>query len=124
MGPDAAIARGVQASYTDELLRMAVVVTAVATLLTYAAYVQAHEVDYAHSVPPFDPAAKFNFLWFTMVPATYALLRSIVLLERGTYDDPTELAVKDRPMQAAVVLFGVLSVGVIAWKAWAPASLG
>ena len=110
--------RPVQAAYTDELLRMVVVVTGVATLVTYAGYVQAREPDTSFQVWPF--LARFNFLWFTMVPAIYALMRAIVLLERGRYDDPTELAVKDRPMQAAVLAFMCLTAGVLSWKLWAP----
>jgi 4-hydroxybenzoate polyprenyltransferase len=119
MGGDAATARHVQAAYTDDLLRMAVVVTGVATLITYAGYVQFREPENTHVIPPFH--AGINVLWFTIVPATYALLRSIVLLERGTYDDPTELAVRDLPMKVAVGVFGLLSVAVLTWKAWAPA---
>ena len=122
LGASAASARGIQAAYTDDLLRMVVVVTAVATLVTYAGYVQAREVEHAHVLPPFT--APFNFLWFTMVPAVYALMRAIVLLERGTYDDPTELAVRDRPMQGAVLAFTLLTAGVLTWKLWAPAALG
>jgi decaprenyl-phosphate phosphoribosyltransferase len=118
MGADAASARGVQAVYTDELLRMVVVVTAVATLVTYAGYVQAKELEASFVMWPF--LAPFNFLWFTMVPAIYALMRAIVLLERGRYDDPTELAVKDRPMQVAVLAFMCLTAGVLGWKLWAP----
>ncbi len=117
LGVEAASVRGVQAAYTDDLLRMVVVVTAVATLVTYAAYVQAREHDHAHRIWPF--LADFNVLWFTMVPAIYALLRGIVLLERGTYDDPTELAVRDRPMQVAVIVFGLLTALTITWNVWA-----
>lgn len=116
LGVQAASARGVQAAYTDDLLRMVVVVTGVATLLTYAAYVQAMESRHAHRVWPFQ--AELNFLWFTMVPAIYALMRAIVLLERGSYDDPTVLAVKDRPMQVAVGLFGILTAGLMVWNSW------
>ncbi|MBL9031766.1 MAG: UbiA prenyltransferase family protein [Phycisphaerae bacterium] len=108
MGEAAAGARGVQAAYTDELLRMSVVVTGVATLVTYAGYVQAQAAKYE---------VGFNALWLTMLPATYGLLRCIVVLERGVYDDPTELAWRDRPFQAAVVLFGALTVGVMVWAA-------
>jgi decaprenyl-phosphate phosphoribosyltransferase len=122
MGVDAAAARTVQGAYTDELLRMVVVVTAVATLITYAGYVQAREAEHSHRVWPF--LAEFNMLWFTVVPAIYALLRAIVLLERGTYDDPTELAVKDRPMQVAVGSFILLTAVVLTWKLWAPAIAG
>ena len=118
MGEDVAAARGVQARYTDDLLRMAVVVTGVATLITYAGYVQFREAENTHVIPPFH--AGINALWFTIVPATYALLRSIVLLEHGTYDDPTELAAKDRAMQLAVGLFGILTLATLTWKLWAP----
>ncbi len=104
MGGEAQAARGVQASYTDELLRMAVVVTGVATLLTYAQYVQARGEHYE---------LGFNLLWLTVLPATYGLLRCIVLLERGAYDDPTELAARDRAFQLALVLFAAITIAVV-----------
>jgi decaprenyl-phosphate phosphoribosyltransferase len=97
----AALARGVHAKYTDDLLRMGVVVTGVASLLTYASYVQ-------ERAPAFT--LGFNLLWLTMLPATYGLLRCMVLLERGLYDDPTEIGLKDRPTLAAAVVFAVLTV--------------
>jgi 4-hydroxybenzoate polyprenyltransferase len=103
MGGDAATARRVQMKYTDHLLQMAVVVTGVATLLTYAGYVQSQEQHYQRG---------FNLLWLTMLPATYGLLRCIVQVERGLYDDPTELAVHDRPFQLAAVTFGLLTIGL------------
>jgi len=121
MGADAASARGIQARYTDDLLRMSVVVTGVATLITYASYVVARGEGpnhVVHVIPPFH--AGINVLWFTMVPATYALLRCIVLLESGTYDDPTELAARDFPMQLAVAAFGLLTLGIMTWGTWAP----
>jgi decaprenyl-phosphate phosphoribosyltransferase len=92
----AASVRIVQSAYTDELLRMSVVVTAVATLVTYAGYVQSRESAFLYG---------FNLLWLTMLPATFGMFRAIVLLERGTYDDPTELAAKDRAFQAAAITF-------------------
>jgi decaprenyl-phosphate phosphoribosyltransferase len=104
MGHDAAAAGPCRGPYTDELLRMAVVVTGVATLITYAGYVQEQGPKYERG---------FNLLWLTMLPATYGLLRCIVLLERGAYDDPTELASRDRPMQAAALIFGALTVFIM-----------
>ncbi|CAN5827637.1 decaprenyl-phosphate phosphoribosyltransferase [soil metagenome] len=101
----AASARVVQAEYTGELLRMVVVVTAVACLVTYAVYVAS---------APARLTVGFNLLWLTMMPATYGLLRAIHLLEKGTYDDPTELAVKDRPFQFAAALFGLITL-VVMW---------
>jgi decaprenyl-phosphate phosphoribosyltransferase len=100
MGDLVAEARGVQSAYTDSLLRMMVVVTAVVSLVTYAGYVQERAGQYT---------VGFNLLWLTMLPATYGLLRCIVLLERGAYDDPTELAAGDRPFQAAIGLFALIT---------------
>ncbi len=104
MGEQAGAARAVQSAYTDELLRMAVMVTGVVSLVSYAGYVQDSGQKYE---------LGFNLLWLTILPATYGLLRCIVLLERGQYDDPTELAGKDRPFQAALALFGVITVAVM-----------
>lgn len=105
MGESAAAdGRPVQLAYTDQLLRMAVVVTAVATLVTYAGYVQVRETRFTYG---------FNLLWLTMIPATYGLLRAIVLVERGDFDDPTEMAAHDRRMQLAVVVFAAMVAGLV-----------
>lgn len=101
---DAGAIRDVQQTYTDDLLRMSVVVTGVATLITYAGYIQSRDAKIHEAVvAAIGDAPSFirnlNLLWFTMLPATYGLLRCIVLLERGRYDDPTELATKDMPTQ-------------------------
>ncbi len=100
----AAQVRPVHALYTDRLLQMAVVVTAVVTLMTYALYVSDQGPRYMRG---------FNLLWLTMIPATYALLRSIVLVDTGRYDDPTELALHDRPFQTAAVLFAAITVALL-----------
>jgi len=92
----AALHRKVQQQYTETILQMSVVVTAVATLMTYALYVQDMGEQYVRG---------FNLFWLTMLPASYGLLRCIVLLEAGKYDDPTELASHDRCFQAAGLLF-------------------
>jgi decaprenyl-phosphate phosphoribosyltransferase len=102
--------RGVQKLYSDDLLRMAVVMTAVGTLITYTGYVQSEEGIFGPSVQEVAAGAPwgFNWLWLSVMPATYGLLRCIVLLERGLYDDPTELSVKDRGTQLAGVAFGLI----------------
>lgn len=102
-GGDASQSRAVQSVYTDDLLRMAVVVTGVAALVTYAGYVQARSELYT---------VGFNLLWLTMLPATYGLLRCIVLVERGDYDDPTELAIGDRAFQVAGVAFVGVTIAI------------
>lgn len=113
---DAGDVRGVQRVYTDDLLRMAVVMTAVGTLVTYAGYVEQQESVFgptieavAHHQSPWG----FNLLWLTILPATYGLLRCIVLLEQGRYDDPTELAVRDRGVQAAGFVFVAITAALL-----------
>ena len=101
--------RKVQAKYTDTLLQMAVVVTGVTSLVTYSLYVQ--------QVAPYYTFG-FNLMWLTVLPATYALLRAIVLVERGLYDDPTELATHDHPFQFAAAAFAGLTGFLVAWRIW------
>ncbi len=100
----AALHRPVHAAYTDTLLQMAVVVTGVATLMGYAAYIQTKAEDYLKG---------FNLLWLTIIPVTYCLLRAIVMVERGEYDDPTELATRDRAFQVSAALFVVITIAVL-----------
>ncbi len=102
-------ARTVQLAYSDEMLRMVVVVTAVATLITYAGYVQ--ERDQAYHL-------GFNLLWITVLPATYGLIRCITLLEAGEYDDPTEIAVHDWAFAFAGGLFAALTLTLMLLKAF------
>jgi decaprenyl-phosphate phosphoribosyltransferase len=121
LGDDASAARTVQGLYSDALLQMAVVVTAVATLLTYAGYVQSRAEDFTvkfGTVPEGAATSGFglNLLWLTMLPSTLALLRAMVQLERGTYDDPTELAVHDAVVRVCGVLFIMLTVLAVAFS--------
>lgn len=127
VGAAAASVRGVQAVYTDELLRMMTLVTGIVTLLTYAGYVQSRDATF--SVAIFGSGAAghapgLNVLWFTLIPVTYALLRAIVLLERGRYDDPTEMATRDWPLQVSVAAFGAITVLAFMLTHGAGASLG
>lgn len=121
LGTDATAARSVQGVYTDELLRMLVVVTAVAMLLTYAGYVQDQESRFVwilggRSLGTGESTRLgLNLFWLTMLPAMFAVLRSILLLERGEYDDPTELATRDRSFQLAALVFAALTASLVLW---------
>lgn len=108
--------RRVQGAYTDNVLSMAVVVTAVATLMTYALYVEAQAVRYVNEA--------VGLLWLTLLPATYGLLRCMVMLDRGEYDDPTELAVRDRGVQAAGFAFALITAALFVWSTWGQAGAG
>lgn len=113
LGEGASAARGVLAGYTPELLRMAVVVTAVASLVTYAGYTQSRAEHYTLYYPSVARGWGFNVLWLTILPATFGLLRSIVLVERGDFDDPTELAWKDWPFKFSLLAFGVITAWAV-----------
>jgi len=118
---NAQAARAVHGKYTDDLLRMTMIATGVALLITYAGYVQDQAHAYtlilggAHGVAGVLERGGLNLLWFTMLPATYGLFRCIVLVERGDYDDPTELAIADRGMQLAGLIFVALTGGLMWW---------
>ncbi len=120
MGSDeaATAARDVQQHYSDQMLRMFVVVTGVATLLTYTGYVQSQEIDYLYTfaIRPGSVDGEgfgMNLLWITVAPATLALLRTITLLMRGRYDDPTELALRDNMVRLTGLIFVATTVIVI-----------
>ena len=117
-------ARDVQQHYTDQMLRMFVVVTGVATLLTYTSYVQSRHDDFVYNFVSrqgsTDEAFGFNLMWITVAPATLALLRTITLLMRGRYDDPTELALRDNMVRLAGLVF-VASTVVVLWIHLKPA---
>jgi decaprenyl-phosphate phosphoribosyltransferase len=76
----------------------------VTTLVVYAFYVQAKEPTVV---------VGFNLLWLTILPATFGLLRCILVLEHGLFDDPTELAYRDRSFQVAGLLFVVITTMVM-----------
>jgi len=106
-GDVAAEHRRVQAGYTDAILQMAVIATAVMTLMTYSLYVREQATE----------SVSYNLLmWSTLLPATYGLLRCVIKLEQGAFDDPTELALHDRGFQAAGALFFLLTLALMWWR--------
>ncbi|MEM1183965.1 MAG: UbiA family prenyltransferase [Planctomycetota bacterium] len=109
--------RSVQKAYSDDLLRMLMVVSGVATMLTYAGYVTTRAEAYS--------AWGLNLLWLTTLPAIFGLLRAIALLERGRFDDPTELAFGDRPFQVSALLFVAMTLALVGANTagWMPGSI-
>ncbi|HZW06138.1 MAG TPA: hypothetical protein VFF65_03360, partial [Phycisphaerales bacterium] len=133
MGDAAGSARRVQDAYSDDTLRLAVMATGVVTLVTYAFYIISQDAKFTFHVAPSmlalarsggqtPPGFGFNLMWLTLLPVTYAMLRCVVLLEQGRFDDPTELATGDRPFQIAAAVF-VLLAGVLMY-AHATGALG
>ncbi|MDP1660372.1 MAG: UbiA prenyltransferase family protein [Phycisphaerales bacterium] len=117
LGDAAVSARSVQDAYSDDTLRLAVMATGVVTLVTYAFYIVSQDAKYtfhvARTLDGTPTGFGFNLMWLTVLPATYALLRCVVLLEQGRYDDPTELAISDRAFQLAAGAFVLLAGGLM-----------
>ncbi len=117
-------ARTVQGVYTDQLLRMMVVVSGVASLLTYTGYVQSREVDMSVVLARSDAGVfTFNLLWITVLPVMLGLLRTITLLMAGRYDDPTELAMRDPVVRGCAAAFAVVTAGAV-WLSGMSGTLG
>tara|TARA_R110002096_G_scaffold344921_11_gene538404 strand:- start:102418 stop:103431 length:1014 start_codon:yes stop_codon:yes gene_type:complete len=113
-GSNAGSIRAVQERYSDQILRMLVVVVGVATLLTYTGYVQSREHDMSVVLATgVGGDFSFNLLWVTVMPAMLGLLRTITLIMDGRYDDPTELAMKDPVVRMSGVAFVGLTVGAV-----------
>ena len=97
--------REVLGTYTPELLDRMLTVSASATLMSYALY----------SIWP-ATVAKFGseMLIVTVPVVAYGVFRYLHLVRVSeTSEDPSSVLLSDRPIQATVVLFLVLAVGIV-----------
>lgn len=56
---------------------------------------------------------KTNYLVYTTPIVVYAVLRYALLVEQGRVDGPTEIVLRDRPFQIAVIVWAVLAGAII-----------
>jgi hypothetical protein len=56
-----------------------------------------------------------NYLIYTLPVFIYGVFRFAMLSMQGLYRDPTDLVLRDRPMQLAVLLWVLALVGIIRW---------
>lgn len=56
-----------------------------------------------------------NYLIYTLPVFIYGVFRFAMLSMKGIYRDPTDLILRDRPMQLAVLLWVLALVGIIRW---------
>lgn len=59
------------------------------------------------------PEAKTNFLIYTLPLVVYAVFRFAMLSMRGIYSDPTDLILHDKPFQATIALWVLMTLGII-----------
>ncbi len=103
---DAARHRRTLAEYTPELLNHMTTLTAgiaVVSFMLYATDKRTLEVFGS------------NYLVYTLPLVVYAIFRVALLVEHGRVNGPTEVVLRDRPFQAAIVLWG-LAVLVIIYR--------
>lgn len=92
------------AAYTPELLNHMTTVTAgiaVVSFMLYAMDARTYEVYHTRA------------LIYTLPLVVYAVFRFALLVEHGRVDGPTDVLIKDRPFQAALLLWGLAVVLII-----------
>jgi len=105
-GNDAARHRRSLAEYTPELLNHMTTLTAGIAVVSFMLY--------ATDKQTLDKFGT-NYLVYTLPIVVYAIFRFALLVEHGRVDGPTAVVLRDRPFQAALLLWGV-AVLVIVYK--------
>lgn len=100
-GSDAAQHRRTLSIYTPDLLNHMTTVSAGIAVVTFMLY--------ATDDRTIAEFARFNtnptYLLYTLPIVVYAIFRFAVLVEHGEVDGPTDVVLRDRPFQAAIVLW-------------------
>lgn len=92
--------------YTPELLNQMTTLTAgiaVISFMLYSTDERTLSVFHTHA------------LIYTLPVVVYAVFRFALLVERGSVDGPTEVVLRDRPFQAAMLLWSALAVVLVYW---------
>lgn len=103
--PDAARHhRRTLAMYTPELLNHMTTLTAGLAVVSFLLYATDEQT-----------IAKFhtNYLVYTLPLVVYAIFRFAVLVEHGLVDGPTDVVIRDRAFQAAVLLWCVAAMLIV-----------
>jgi hypothetical protein len=70
-----------------------------------------------HHQPPFEK----EHLLYTLPLVAYGVFRYAMLTETGRLGGPTEITLKDRPFQATILLWGLITALIVyeaKWMAW------
>lgn len=90
--------------YTPDLLNHMTTVTAGIAIVTFLLY--------AMDKSTFDKFGS-NYLIYTLPLVVYAIFRFAVLVEHGEVDGPTDVMLKDRPFQIAIVLWVAAATAIV-----------
>ena len=103
-GGDAAGHRKTLAAYTPDLLNHMTTLTAGIAVVSFMLY--------ATDKRTLDVFGT-NYLVYTLPFVVYAIFRFALLVEHGRVDGPTAVVLRDRPFQAAIVLWTMAVLAVI-----------
>jgi hypothetical protein len=92
--------------YTPELLNHLISVSAGIAIVTFLLYTMDRSQEYH---PPF----KKEYLLYTLPLVAYGLFRYAMLIEFGNRAGPTEMIIKDRPLLATILLWGLAVAAII-----------
>lgn len=101
---DAARHRRTLAEYTPELLNHMTTLAAGIAVVSFMLY-----ANDKRTLEVFGT----NYLLYTLPIVVYAIFRFALLVEHGRVDGPTEVLLRDRPFQAAILLWGVAVLLII-----------
>lgn len=103
-GTSAAKHRRTLRDYTPDLLNHMTTLTAGIAVVSFMLYA---------SDPVTTQKFQTNYLIYTLPLVVYAIFRFAVLVEHGRVDGPTDVVLRDRPFQAAVVLWVVAALVIV-----------
>lgn len=101
---DAARHRRTLAEYTPDLLNHMTTLTAGIAVVSFMLYAMDKR-----TVDEFGT----NYLLYTLPFVVYAIFRFALLVEHGRVSGPTEVVLRDRPFQAALVLWGLAALLIV-----------
>jgi 4-hydroxybenzoate polyprenyltransferase len=103
-GGDAKLHRRTLAEYTPDLLNHMTTLTAGVAVVSFMLYA----VD-DRTVREFGT----NYLLYTLPLVVYAIFRFALLVEHGRVDGPTDVLLRDRPFQVAIVLWSIAALVIV-----------
>lgn len=106
-GNNAAQHRRTLSVYTPDLLNHMTTLTAGIAIITFLLY-----ATDTRTVDQFGRIGA-NALLATLPIVVYAIFRFAVLVEHGRVDGPTDVVLRDRPFQAAIVLWGAAALAIV-----------
>lgn len=103
-GADAARHRRTLAEYTPELLNHMTTLTAGVAVVSFILYATDDR-----TIREFGT----NYLVYTVPLVVYAVFRFALLVEHGRVDGPTDVLLRDRPFQIALLLWGAAAMLIV-----------